>query len=75
MPEIDAHNALRFADKLRRLAERTSFRFEETEISITISIGVATFGPAVADTQQFVKLADDRLYAAKAAGRNQVVGG
>ena len=75
LPEIDRHNALKFAEKLRKLAERTSFRFEETEISITISIGVATFGPDVTDSQQLVKLADERLYAAKGAGRNQVVGG
>jgi len=74
LPELDRHNALKFADKLRRLVERTPFRFEETEIEITISIGVATLGPEVADPQQFVKLADERLYAAKAGGRNQVVG-
>ena len=75
LPEIGHHNALKFGEKLRRLAERTSFRFEETEISITISIGVATFGPDLPDSPQLVKLADERLYAAKGAGRNQVVGG
>jgi two-component system, cell cycle response regulator len=75
LPEADAHSAMKFAEKLRRLAERTTFRFEETEISITISIGVATFAPEIADAQAFIKVADERLYAAKAAGRNQVVGG
>ncbi len=74
LPEIDRHNALKFADKLRRLVERTSFRFEEIEIAITISIGVATLAADVTDPQQFVKLADERLYAAKSSGRNQVVG-
>jgi two-component system cell cycle response regulator len=74
LPEIDHHNALQFGEKIRRLVERTGFRFEDADIPITISVGVATLAPAIEDWGGFVKLADDHLYAAKAGGRNQVVG-
>ncbi|MDR0277979.1 MAG: sensor domain-containing diguanylate cyclase [Paucimonas sp.] len=40
---------------------------------ITISIGVATRGPALDDAPAILKQADDNLYRAKAAGRNRVV--
>lgn len=74
LPEIDHHNAMQFSEKIRRLVERTGFRFEEADIPITISVGVATLTSAVEDWGGFVKQADDHLYAAKAGGRNQVVG-
>jgi len=74
LPEIDQHNALQFGDKIRRIAERTPFRFEETDIPLTVSVGVACLTGDVQDAIQFVKIADDHLYAAKAAGRNAVRG-
>ena len=74
LPEIDHHNAMQLADKVRRLIERTGFRFEDTDIPLTVSVGVATLGSDTVDWVGFVKLADDNLYAAKAGGRNQVVG-
>src|SRR5690606_27641477 len=42
LPEIDSHNSLQFAEKIRRLVEDAAFKFETTEIPITISIGVAS---------------------------------
>jgi two-component system cell cycle response regulator len=74
LPEIDHHNAMQFGDKIRRICERTPFKFEDTEIPVTVSVGVACLTTELQDAQAFVKLADDNLYAAKAAGRNQVVG-
>ncbi len=74
LPEIDGDNALRFAEKIRRLTERAAFRFDECQIPVTISIGVASFHQELADIAALIKLADDRLYAAKEQGRNRVVG-
>ena len=74
LPEIDHHNAMQFADKIRRIAERTPFKFEDTDIPLTVSVGVTCLGSEVPDATAFVKNADENLYAAKAAGRNQVVG-
>ncbi len=74
LPEIDTYNALQFAEKIRRLTEKSLFRFEDTEIPVTISIGVAALLPDVTDPTEFVKLADEKLYEAKEKGRNRVVG-
>jgi len=43
---------------------------------VTVSIGVATIVPgADDDATKFVELVDQRLYQAKKAGRNRIVGG
>jgi diguanylate cyclase (GGDEF)-like protein len=74
LPEIDHHNALAFGDKIRKLTEKAAFRFEDTEIPVTVSVGITTLTPEIQDVTEFVKLCDDNLYAAKAGGRNRVVG-
>jgi diguanylate cyclase (GGDEF)-like protein len=71
-PEIDAKNGATLAEKIRKTVERASFRFEDTKIPVTISLGVATLGPEVHNTAEFLKLADERLYRAKTEGRNRV---
>jgi diguanylate cyclase (GGDEF)-like protein len=74
LPEIDNYNALQFAEKIRRLIEKATFKFEDTEIPVTISIGVASITQELQDPQEFIRLADSNLYQAKQRGRNQVVG-
>jgi len=73
LPEIDHENAANFAEKIRRLIEKAIFKFEETEIPVTISIGVAEYSHEQGDVSDFIKAADDRLYEAKMQGRNRVV--
>jgi diguanylate cyclase (GGDEF)-like protein len=41
---------------------------------VTVSVGVATLTREVTEALEFIKVADDNLYAAKNAGRNRVVG-
>ncbi|HTJ43456.1 MAG TPA: GGDEF domain-containing protein [Kofleriaceae bacterium] len=74
LPEIDKHNALQFGEKIRRITEKAVFRFEDTEIPVTVSVGIATLTPEVQEVTDFIKICDDNLYSAKAAGRNRVVG-
>jgi diguanylate cyclase (GGDEF)-like protein len=74
LPEIDGHNAHIFAEKIRRVVETTDFHFEEAKIPVTISIGVATLDPEEPSAAALIKRADERLYEAKAAGRNCVRG-
>lgn len=73
LPEIDHENAAQFAEKIRRLIEKAVFKFEETEIPVTISIGVAEYGTAQGTVSDFIKMSDDKLYEAKMQGRNRVV--
>jgi len=72
LPEIDGPNAKPFAEKIRQLVEVTDFKFENTSMPITISMGVATLDMDSADPQALIKRADDRLYEAKSSGRNCV---
>jgi diguanylate cyclase (GGDEF)-like protein len=71
LPEIDAPNAIAFAEKVRKLVEKAPFKFEETKIRVTISIGVASLSDEI-DAAELVKRADDKLYEAKEGGRNCV---
>lgn len=74
LPEIDHANALYFGDKIRRITAETQFRFDETDIPITISVGVTTLDPATRTPDEFIKRADEKLYTAKHSGRNRVEG-
>ena len=72
LPEIDTPNSKAFAEKVRQLVEKQDFRFENTRIQVTISMGVGAIDDDHADAATLIKQADDYLYAAKSAGRNQV---
>jgi two-component system cell cycle response regulator len=74
LPEIDNYNAMQFAEKIRGMVELASFRFEDADIAVTISIGVASIQPELQEPHEFIRVADEHLYAAKSAGRNRVMG-
>ncbi len=74
LPEIDGHNGHQFAEKIRRIVETTDFIFEGTKIPVTISMGVATLDLEEPAAAALVKRSDERLYEAKASGRNCVKG-
>ena len=73
LPEIDQFNAGQFAEKIRKLVEKTLFKFEDTRIPVTISVGVCSLAQENPNAADFIKVADDKLYQAKNNGRNQVV--
>jgi len=67
-------NGRNFAERLRRIIERTPFIYEGKKIPVTISIGVATARELREVTpEELIATADRRLYAAKMGGRNRVV--
>lgn len=70
----DSVNGRDFAERLRRIIEKTPFIYEGKKIPVTISIGVAAANEMAELTlDNLIALADKRLYAAKMAGRNRVV--
>ena len=71
LPEIDGNNALQFAEKVRKLVEKAPFKFEDTKIAVTVSVGLATCNDAD-DAANLIKRTDEKLYEAKGAGRNCV---
>jgi diguanylate cyclase len=70
-PETDKNGAYIFAEKIRKIIEKTKFMYKKTRIKITISAGVAE-RKEVNSMEEIVKLADERLYKAKNNGRNRV---
>ena len=75
LPQTDAHAAKIVAEKLRMLIENSQFEKEESQPNskITISVGIATYPDNSKDLEGLINSADQRLYAAKAQGRNKVV--
>ena len=74
LPEIDNYNAVQFAEKIRGIVEKAVFRFEDTDIPVTISIGCASMTTELQEPHEFVRVADGHLYTAKSQGRNRVCG-
>jgi len=60
--------ANQFADKIRLQIESTQFTFQDKQINVTISFGIAQIG-----TDNWLESADKALYEAKRQGRNQGV--
>jgi two-component system cell cycle response regulator len=62
------------AERIRGIVENHVFRFEDSEFRITVSIGAcATSGDESLTTKEMIRVADEKLYQAKNAGRNQIV--
>ena len=70
-PDPWAEAALEVSERLRRVVEEHTFSVGMSEVSITISVGVA-LAPAGSDPERAVTQADYALYQAKGSGRNRV---
>jgi diguanylate cyclase (GGDEF)-like protein len=74
MPGCDDAEAQRMAERLRAGAGIGIVLGEQPAISVTLSLGVATFRPGSRMTpEQLIREADKALYAAKGQGRNRAV--
>jgi diguanylate cyclase (GGDEF)-like protein len=72
LPRTDGDGACRIAERLRSSACALSVATADTQISVTISIGVAELGQHGHDLFELLAAADLALYRAKDEGRNQV---
>ncbi|MCD6282482.1 sensor domain-containing diguanylate cyclase [bacterium] len=73
MPETDKQGATLVAERIRRMVSEASVTIESGKsVSVTISVGVATFPEDGIGEREIVAAADLALYAAKDAGRNKV---
>ncbi|AAZ97976.1 Putative diguanylate cyclase (GGDEF domain) [Thiobacillus denitrificans ATCC 25259] len=71
-PNTDLAAAMQSAERLRATLSARRIAVGEAECTITASIGVAVREYDTADIDGLVSAADQALYAAKEAGRNQV---
>jgi diguanylate cyclase (GGDEF)-like protein len=73
LPETPLESCVTVAERLRQLIERHLFQYEGKAYPVTISLGVAaTEGGQTLTPHELVRLADEKLYQAKNAGRNRV---
>ncbi|MDY4303012.1 diguanylate cyclase [Pseudomonas salmasensis] len=71
MPDSALADALAVGEVLREAIAACPFHFKGERVTITVSMGVAQFQPGER-SDLALKRADEALYRAKAAGRNQV---
>ena len=81
LPNTGEPGALAMAERLRNMVEEYEFALPENKeentrsISITVSIGVASYSSEISEYRSLIENADRALYRAKSAGRNKVVVG
>jgi two-component system cell cycle response regulator len=73
LPETNLEGAHALADGLREKIEESRFVFQGETIRVTISIGVAMLHDDDKTSLDLIRRADEKLYAAKRAGRNRVL--
>ena len=75
LPETCIDDAAVFVERVRREVARRPFDIGRAEpLRMTLSAGVATYPHEMIDgVETLVRLADEALYAAKAAGRDRIV--
>ena len=73
LPETDLNQCKIIAERVRWLVANTSMKFEQAELSITISIGTACLDTdSDRNLHELLESADRALYQSKRAGRNRV---
>ncbi|HLE40128.1 MAG TPA: sensor domain-containing diguanylate cyclase [Nitrospirota bacterium] len=75
MPELELHNAVKVAERLRKVVENNGFRIKEgdPDVKVTVSLGAAgVTGADDLSPEELVKKADEALYLSKKNGRNRV---
>jgi two-component system, cell cycle response regulator len=74
---IEHDNVGRFAERVRSAVEKLEVAHEALVLKVTISLGFASLHEVTdeqRDADGLLRLADERLYKAKTAGRNRVCG-
>lgn len=76
LPETNSINATAMAEQLRRAVSENPIRIpgHQGPASVTVSLGVASWPEHGEEITRLLERADDRLYEAKLAGRDQVKG-
>lgn len=71
-PETRLARVKEVCERIRKTVAKTKLREGELELSITISLGIATYPDHAATKSDLIECADKALYRAKETGRNKV---
>ncbi len=73
LPETETEKAMAAAERIRKTIETHDANLGETSVHITASLGIVTYSPPEEVTiDELLDRADQAMYIAKRAGRNQV---
>jgi diguanylate cyclase (GGDEF)-like protein len=72
LPQTDQAAAWIVADRLRQAIMDQSIATKDGPLRLTVSLGLASLGPATVDLDDLIRRADLALYQAKQNGRNRV---
>jgi diguanylate cyclase (GGDEF)-like protein len=72
LPETDRKTSMQMAERLRASIASIPIKLFDREISVTVSIGVATQDEHTTDLETLIARADQAMYIAKYKGRNCV---
>jgi len=69
---MDKSSALKEAEMIRKLIEERPLMLRRKESRVTVSVGVSNYPKDAVTDEELIRIADERLYKAKAKGRNRV---
>ncbi len=72
LPETEAEEGRKAAERLRSTIANEAFRLGGKSIQVTVSVGVASLGPQASTSHGLLAIADENLYRAKREGRDRV---
>jgi diguanylate cyclase (GGDEF)-like protein len=72
LPETTGEQAVQACERLRATVEAHRFEYAGAVLPLTVSVGVAVSGRDTETPEQLIRVADAKLYEAKANGRNRV---
>jgi len=72
LPEINKEGAQVVAERIRKSLAQEVIKHESISLTVTASLGIATFPEHALDQHHLLELADKALYLSKRLGRNQV---
>ena len=70
--ETKLEDAVAIAERIRRAIAELVVSYREAQLQVTVSIGCAEYSHADENEVRLFERADQRMYAAKDAGRNTV---
>ena len=73
LPHTNLEGAYVMAERLRLCIKNSPAQYNDVEIPLSVSIGVASYHKDIKDEDEIFKMADDALYEAKSRGRDLVV--
>lgn len=73
LPEAGLEVTVAIAERIRRQVEQTPFEVGQTQLNLTVSLGISSFPSHHARSKEdLIQMADQALYDAKRGGRNRV---